>query len=452
MTLRSWQYVLRFGVDLSRAIEIVKKPLRVLGVSTPELADDVNNIRGADGVQVLEAPVLNGERHLRAKDVLAKLAIATRPKHSADLLEVHTHWGLLRYLGFFDESLDGQLHMTLSDAGRGIKGNQRRVTSEEIGVGFASLLAESWIDATPGRRGVMRMVDVDVALDEGVILAGGKTKKVKQITRRRPDYILISESTRQSNSFNIALLECKGTKSPSYVVGQLARASSQLGGLLVGGRRPRGLVVSTLAGDNSVGFFALQAARGETRRAPDPDKDMLSMLGGDSSLSPDLNPEIEVEVVVDTDDLNQGEGEIELFDAEDMAAKSAVIAGIRASWATAADFAGNDEAFQRWAPPPMLRKLPRGHSHRTRNEISLANGLSLRGTSSTIALPGGVLRVVLGLESSVDEALTNGNSERILDAQRRIEGDLANLNSADLPFEQVLAVNSDGTALALFPE
>jgi hypothetical protein len=217
----------------------VNQPLDIHGHSSPSLAMRVNTLGGPMSPRLSQNPALDASFGVRAADVLLRLATATRPRYQVDVLDMQLHWSLMRYLGFFD-SHDGSTDLHLSAAGRRIPGNQRRVTSEEIGIGSATLMA-----AARPRRPV-----------------GSKTKKVTMIGSKRPDYLLISDIPGRTDAVKVAVLECKGTKTPGYSFQQLSSAAHQLQGLLVDGRRPLGLAVSTFLGDAPVTFYAPESPRG----------------------------------------------------------------------------------------------------------------------------------------------------------------------------------------------
>lgn len=203
-------------------------------------------------------PALDGEATVRPVDVLLRLAVATKPQYQTDLYEVHRHWSLLRYLGLFDADLDGQL--CLSSAGRRIGGNQRRVTSEELGIGFAIHRAEEWMANRWPNSTIARIVDIDVALASGFIRTGAVTSSIVQRRRRRPDYLMIAESLGSGDRYRYAVVECKGTKGWTYGLKQMASACGQLRGVTVAGRQPPGLAVGTVLADHWVYCRALELA------------------------------------------------------------------------------------------------------------------------------------------------------------------------------------------------
>ncbi|GAA3783831.1 hypothetical protein GCM10022225_84960 [Plantactinospora mayteni] len=125
------------------------------------------------------------------------------------MYDVHAHWGLLRYLGLFAVGSGGSL--VLSTAGRRIVGNQRRVTSEELGIGFAVYLAETWAESRRLGASTVRTVDIDAALASGSISVGGLRVLVEQ-TGSRPDYLLISDSVGGSGRFSIAFWSARAPR------------------------------------------------------------------------------------------------------------------------------------------------------------------------------------------------------------------------------------------------
>ena len=442
-------------VNLSQALTIVNRPLNVWGTSDSALAKTVNATTGPAGPHLAEAPGLDGTFPIRAVDVLLRLATATRPRYQADVLEVHLHWGLLRYLGFFDHSYDGST-MLLSPAGNRITGNQRRVTSEEVGIGFAVLLAESWMSPTGGPPIVTRPIDVDVALHDmnGTIFARGRPKNVKKIGTKRPDYILVSDTPGRPQAVRLAVLECKGTKTYNHAFKQLSTAAHQLHGIVVDGRHPPGLAVSTLLSNSPIGFYALESPREPRRGHADPQqpRDYMAAAPRFEQSESEFVPAFEVDVDISEANLAPDNTDIDVSTSESVGAERLAVAALQASWASIADMAGNDVAFRRWASGPMLRRLNRDQgAQRERVARPLANGMTIRGVRNVVTLPGGRLEVVLGVESGVDDALSSTEPRRIIAAQQRLRHVRNERPDDGQAGDQVASVNSDGSALVLTP-
>ncbi|MEU4556542.1 hypothetical protein [Micromonospora violae] len=390
---------------------------------------------------VRDVPALDGEATVRPMDVLLRLAVATKPQYQTDLYEVHRHWSLLRYLGLFDPDPDGQLR--LSSAGRRIVGNQRRVTSEELGVGFAVHRAQEWVAARwPGATAI-GVIDIDVALSSGVIRAGAVTSSVVQRGRRRPDYLLIAESPGSADRYHYAVVECKGTKGWRYGLDQMASACVQLRGVAVEGRQPPGLAVGTVLADDWVWCRALELSP-ERRRHHEP-----------TAYPAELSEPVEdtAEVHVEREMFEQAV-HVDMDEEASLSAENLVRAGTQASWASLADFAGNDYAFQRWAPPVFRTNLDRDVRARPQRVARhTRGGLDVVGIRNLITLPGGELEVVFGLVAEVDEALADRDADRVIEAQRSVAGRRA--QEPDVagrePGDDVTAVSDDGAVLMLIP-
>jgi hypothetical protein len=130
---------------------------------------------------------------LHPVDVVHALSYATRPRYQDDLLDMYLLWALIRYIGLFEFAFEPYgVTLMLSDAGRRITGNQRRVTSEEMGIGFGVLLANQWFTRTGAAGLPIGIVDVDAALDDRYIFAGGARYPVRAVGQRRPDYLLVA--------------------------------------------------------------------------------------------------------------------------------------------------------------------------------------------------------------------------------------------------------------------
>ncbi|GAA3450535.1 hypothetical protein [Dactylosporangium matsuzakiense] len=354
-------------MNLDEALNVVSTPLGVRGISENGLARKVNAMAPSGGVTFSAAPDIHGDIAVRPVDVLLRMAATMRPQYQMDLYDVHAHWGLLRYLGLFDAASNGR--MTLSAAGRRIVGNQRRVTSEELGIGFATYVAEAWMRSRGSGALTVRCIDIDVALASGAVTIGGLTYFIKQTAVKRPDYLLVADGAGGQGRMRLALLECKGTKSPPYAHRQLADASAQLDTITVGGRHLSGLAVSTVVADNAVQYYALQHQVERTGGPAVPHVTAASDAKFEDDPYVDLD-QVPVEELPDIDLDSPGQ-----VDALRLTATA-----LRGSWATLADLAGNDDAFRRWAPAVMRSRL--GRTTADRPEKCAVSKQALRSSGS----------------------------------------------------------------------
>jgi hypothetical protein len=376
-------------MDLSHACHVAGSLVRLHGTSDFLLAKRVHEAPNfADGSKLLTPAVgLEDGVTLVPIQALHWLSYATRPRYQDDLLDRYLHWGLARYIGLFEHLGDGSSLPTLrlSEAGQRIKGNQRRVTSEEMGIGFGALLANCWFMQTGAAGLSVGIVDVDAALDDRYIFAGGSRHAVRAIKDRRPDYLLVAPDPSNRRAYRVRALECKGTSSTiSYAVRQLASAAEQLTGLTVGGRIPTGLAVSTITSNNQLSYLAIDPAEDAEPSYP-----------------------------VNSNTIDQAAGFQLQDDITDVPPELLTNASVRASWATLADFGGNMPALDRWAPAVMRRRLAR--QPRQRLAFDTPYGLA-RGTSVTIDMGGQLLHIRYAVAETIDQQMA-GPPEAIADAQ-----------------------------------
>ncbi|MGO4343180.1 hypothetical protein [Pedococcus sp. 2YAF34] len=313
--------------------------------------------------------------------------------------------------------------------------------SEELGVGFAVLLSERWMRGRVPGSPTFRTVDIDVALANRSIKAARARKSVEAVGAHRPDYILIGDHPSSRGRMRVAMLECKGTKSPRHSLTQLVRASHQLRGVAIAGRRPAGLAVSTIIGDSHITFNALQLL-------PDDDK---PHSGPWAAGAPPTHADSDVEVVdVDVDRLGPDSPDTTI---EPIAARGVEMAaiGLKSSFAFLADFSGDDEAFRRWAPGLVRAKLGRGaEDRRNRTEVTTADGTRYIGVRNRISLPGGDIHAFMGVRQDLDRALHSGDPSAVLDVQRSVHSTDMSPRREGVT-ESVEAIGTDGAALILTP-
>ncbi|GHG21542.1 MULTISPECIES: hypothetical protein [Amycolatopsis] len=374
-------------MDLEEALHVVDTPVRLSGRSDEALVRAIQQRKDFSPPRKALSPAIGLEDGivLRPIEALHRLASATRPRYQDDVLDRYLWWGLLRYLGFFarEYSHPGVPKLVLSEAGRRIVGNQRRVTSEEMGIGFGTALAARWFETT-SRAGLRSVVDIDVALDARFVF--GPDVTAQHIGTRRPDYLLIGTDPQDSSRYATRVLECKGTKSTSTAMAQLARGVGQLDGVEIGGRVPDGLATAVVTGESGTSYLAI-----------DPGEDE--------------EPFYEVS----TESIQSVRGFRLESDQANVPAADMTSAAVSASWAVLADFGGNFEALQQWAPEVMQGRLRRQPRERVTFETPVG---SARGTSIDFGFGQEQLTVQYGIDQQVDRALAGDFAEPVMEAQQ----------------------------------
>ncbi|MBL7487314.1 hypothetical protein I6A60_00265 [Frankia sp. AgB1.9] len=373
-------------MDLDHALRVVDTEIHLSGSSDDELVSKIQSVKGFNADKDLAPAVgLESGVRLRPVEALHMLSYVTRPRYQDDLLDLYLQWGRLRYLGFFDLTSDKVPQLCVSEPGRGVVGNQRRVTSEELGIGFGALLSQRWFERSGVAGEVIRVLDIDVAFRDGHVRAGGERYPVKKAGVRRPDYLLIADDASVPSRYRVRAVECKGTKYPAHAIQQLASAVEQLGGLTVDGRVPAGMAVSTILADNGLRYLAL-----------------------------DPQDEDEPSYEVRAERVRQVRGFRIADNARDVDSGELVDAGLPGSWAMLADFAGNLPAVERWAPRVMRQRLDRRPRERPFYETPFGTA---RGTSATFAFEGQRLTLRCGVEASLDQQLSSGDVDAVLEVQ-----------------------------------
>jgi hypothetical protein len=420
------------GMDLLEALQVMHTPTIVTGRSDVGL---VNAVQAEVDALVAEAAA-KGE-HLPAKavttaagvnrgfiarpiDAMLRLARATRPLVSDDVYDWYRHWGWLRYLGVFEYSPTGELG--LSEAGLGVRANQRRVMSEDLGVGFGCLLAERWCRHL-GAHGPVSIVDVDLALHEGRQWLRHLGADLR-VLDRQPDYLLVYPDYRNTRAFTFKALECKGTVSAGNATGQLARAATQLASLELSGAAPQGLAVSTISGRDGVQYMAID---------PEDDRndDTVVVTNRDLSRARAREP---------ADIRRSGEGAVGIGASDFIATSLLMSAG------TLADFAGNNAAAAEFLPSSTLGRLSRRSRDRVVRETS--EGV-FRGVENQFSAPGGSpLHVFMGVVNVVDRALLTGDLDAVTGAQIAFREEREE-RQEDVASERASAITDDGSILIL---
>jgi len=230
-------------------------PARVERVANSALAQRVSTYQGSQAwVALPSKPVttlaLVGPWYVRGIDVLHEVGIATTPGGQHEHLVVSGWWAILRYLWAFRAVPEHQTHrLALSGIATDVRRHHRAVLSENLGLGFGSLLATSAVLRNHQNSSV-RLADVEQAMTfgvpnyQGTVTAGSLW----------PDLLLVSTS---STEVRLTGLECKGSSSASRVTEQLAKAVRQLASLQVDGSTPPGIAVSTVSNESGVDVYAV---------------------------------------------------------------------------------------------------------------------------------------------------------------------------------------------------
>jgi hypothetical protein len=417
-------------MNLREAFRVIKNTSSHSVVSTPALARAVNQM-SAHG-NLVEAPDLDTTFTMRPLDVLLALATATRALVEEDVLIEYQSWAKWRYLGVFDGAIR-HMPISLSVAGESIRGNQRRVMSEELGIGFSVKIAERWMNPLSDPRQIVRTVDVDSALDDSAVISGliGTHVFIDSVPNRRPDFFVVADDRSSLARFRIATLESKGTSAQKNWA-QLSSANQQLQGITLNGAVLPGLAVGTMLNHTGVSSNALQLPNG---------------LGNSESFE-----NATVEIDLDSLDFQRT---LKSERRREQTATETLIEGVlSASWANLGQASGNEEVFDTWA---SLQAKERRRSNQTNGSTSsrmTRDGATYVGTQLQLAVRGGRLTVFTGIERELEEALRTGRAERILSLQRsekhRTQDSDLSQNQQDNSDEPILeAISPDGEIVIL---
>ncbi len=358
------------GCSDSTLVKEIKSQISKAGITPPK------------GI-VPAAGLVSGIR-LQPAEALHRLALATQPPYPDELIELYQRWAPLRYLGFFAHDKAGRL--VVSDAGREIRGNQRRVTSEELGIGFAVRIAEDWIRDRGLRPGLIEVVDVDLLRKQGFLKLHGRKLTVED-DGKHPDYLLIAHVPGSRWPFRLFFLECKGTARADYAVRQLAGAVIQLDGIQIGGAPLPGLAVSTVTSRDTVAYRAVELECDGVEAAPD--------------------------------DRRVARGNMRTLDDE------ATFAALRIAWTALADFGGNLRAAAEWAQDER-HSVPAGGQGPPRRRFGTPYGSGYAwGVERRTRVNGRTLTIRRGIDGAVDEELARVNPTGLLDAQSNFAQSLA---------------------------
>lgn len=354
-------------------------------------------------------PAFHGGAVLRSADVLLHLAYATRLNYERTVLDVYMQWALARYIGAFDLTPTLEVHwpgwrrLGLSDAGRRVVANQRRVFSEDVGIGLASVLAHRWFgNAHPGMD--LHLVDIDIAIASGVIAAPAGA---------RTDYLVVAEDPGTGHVLLLGVVEAKGSESRANALRQVTRGAEQLEATTRRGRAVAGLVSVAQSGRAELNYYV-------------------------AHIAPNEPPAV-----------------------VDLGSASGARALLETSWAKVADFADDPQLYERVAPKHLRERRPSsGQRSRARKSQQEVEGVAYEGTEAVVPLPGGDLHVFLGAEERMVSALREGafdRAARIRADLRRSTQDRARSAEVDVVdsgdrADRVESASEDGVALVLWAE
>jgi hypothetical protein len=369
-------------MSLDHALRIVGAEAAVFGGADQYLLAELNAAGVVPQGKRLALPAgLQGDFPVRPVEVLHALSYATSPLYEDDLHDMYVRWGLLRYLGFFEhgEREDEMIpSLGVSEAGCRVAGTQRRVTSEELGVGFGVILARRWFRRALGAGVPIGFIDVDAYMSGSGL--GGSI---------RSDYLLIAPDTAKAGCYRVRLLECKGTQEEPVAWGQMRKAVRQLGSAIIC-PLPDGIAVSSVTYGEQVRCFAVEA-RGE----------------GEASYQPDW----------DVKDVRWETGEI----GRSAESGRFLAAALRETWGRLADFGGNVEARNAWSSPDHEDDTVTQVGVRERNEFQTPYGRAI-GVTETVTIGNVGLSVTRAIDASVDSALDSEDPVIVTAAQSRFAG------------------------------
>lgn len=421
-------------MSLTKAIANLATPSIIQAESTDTLAA---NVAAKQGILVAEK-LPNTLPHKAQIDRVAELdaAIEIRPiqallelsrgsiyRQDRQIQGLSQFWPILRYMGMFERDDANNLHLRGEDLAI-IGPNQRRIISEDLGIGFGILLAKHWcgerIQAQGGPASAIASTDFDQALNLGQL-------QHFTVAARQPDYVLSYPDPNRPEITIFELLEVKGTATQGNALKQLGRAATQLASVTVNQNPVTGIAISTVSTSDSIRAYSIDPPGPAVRQVVT--RTWLNEMQG--SISEKIPPSARLELP-----------------REQLAAKVAT-----ANYASLALFGGLEFAAKEWSPSA---ELPPIHPDTQQTRRVIGNQ-TFRGHEITISSTTSEhqLSIFQGLESNVSEALTSLSPERVQSAQR----ELANISEGQsLDFaeeseshsgDSATAISSDGSILSV---
>lgn len=365
----------------------------------------------ADGVQ--------GDLELRPIAAMLELARGTALTTHPQVAAFARRWSILRYLGAFAiDPISGTLHL---DAGalQFIGPNQRRVLSEELGIGFGILVAKHWCRTRIPQVGPIEVVDVDMTLNNGTVPA------LQRAGSRQPDYLLKYPDPNNPRTTVYELLETKGTVQRSNAFEQLGRAVTQLAGLTVSGQPMTGIAVSTVSTTEGIRAMAVDPELPPVTW--EPVDDALERWRGASPTPRDDSPRIDIP-------------------AEQLFATATNVDN-----AALAMFGGQQGVAKRWLPH---LKSSDGDYAKARRTIG---SHTFVGVDFVIEIPEtkAHVRIYQGVEENIAGELSGLDASGVTDAQRAYAGTAAYTDddltrfSSGTESATAIATSSDGAMMEI---
>lgn len=418
-------------MSLLDAIRMMGTTVTVPCESDTPLADDVSLIQkdlatkyGAklklpQKGKITPAAGVHGDLELRPISAMLELARGTALSNDPQVTAFARSWSTLRYLGIFAKNAQSQkLHLD-SAALPFIGPNQRRVLSEDLGIGFGIIVAKQWCEERTPNVGPIAAIDVDVAIHKKVIPA------LNPAGKRQPDYILAYPDPQNYGVMIYDLLETKGTVSRRNAKEQLGRAVTQLAGLTVGGNPMTGIAVSTVSATTGVSVMAVDPE--ELPVTWRPTNEILA-LSRDTGGRP-----------------RKDEAKL------DVSAEELFASAMNVGNASLAEFSGQQSLAKRWLPNFDASRRGGGSSEVRRTTESG----SFVGTDYVIEIPGTSERVRLyhGVDEQVVGGLRDLDAIAVMEAQSAFARGSArevNMSSgASVNTRSVSAISSEGAMLEI---
>jgi hypothetical protein len=374
--------------------------------------------------RIVPAPQIHGHFKVRPISALLELARGTALSDDPEIFAFARRWSILRYLGVFDLHPLGYLRLD-TGALEFIGANQRRVISEELGIGFGIVVAKRWCRTRQPTVGTITAIDVDKALN------GGQVHNLQRNGSRQPDYLLAYSDPVHASQTTYDLLETKGTVNRSNAKKQLGRAVTQLAGLTVAGKPMTGLAASTVSTVNGISIMAV-----------DPEERPMTWEASNEALERSRLNEVRRR-----QDVSHLDVEPEEFFA----------AATNVDNASLAEFSGQMGAADRWLP---RRRSRSGSTSRSNDSAQREFGAgTFVGSEQVISVPGSgtQVRVFQGVEKHVADGLRALDGAAVVQAQRAFtideldgaQAEASRSGGGGQTTATATAINSDGSVLEI---